>query len=72
MSEYIKLIEEITKNKNSNGASFGAVNPEFAARMKLQNKFPTGLDIARYTSDIMHQDIKDYDKDNSLYTQSLG
>ncbi len=72
MSEYIKLIEEITKNKNFNGASFGAVNPEFAARMRLQNKFPTGLDIARYTSDIMHQDIKDYDKDNSLYTQSLG
>ena len=40
--------------------------------MSLQNKFKTGLDIARYTADIMRKDMADYDKDSSDYTQSLG
>jgi isocitrate lyase len=38
----------------------------------LQNKFKTGIDIAKYTASIMRKDMDDYDKDPSLYTQSLG
>ena len=37
--------------------------------MRLQNRFHTGLDIARYTADIMHKDMKDYDNDSANYTQ---
>jgi len=40
--------------------------------MRMQNRFQTGLDIARYTADIMRRDIAAYDADSSKYTQSLG
>ncbi len=49
-----------------------AINPEYAVRMRLQNRFKTGLDIARYTADIMRRDMAAYDADSSKYTQSLG
>ncbi|MFN3510588.1 MAG: isocitrate lyase, partial [Tsuneonella troitsensis] len=45
---------------------------ESAARMRLQNRFPTGLDIARYTAKIMREDMAAYDADPAAYTQSLG
>ncbi|MEZ7990314.1 MAG: isocitrate lyase, partial [Halioglobus sp.] len=37
-----------------------------------QNRFKTGLDIAKYTASIMRQDMNEYDADSSQYTQSLG
>ena len=40
--------------------------------MRLQNRFKTGIDIAKYTSSIMRNDMDQYDNDSSLYTQSLG
>ena len=40
--------------------------------MRLQNRFKTGLDIARYTAAIMRKDMADYDRDPGHYTQSLG
>jgi isocitrate lyase len=40
--------------------------------MKAQNRFKTGLDIAKYTADIMRADMEAYDADSSQYTQSLG
>lgn len=49
-----------------------AINPEFVARMRAQNRFKTGIDIARYTADIMRADMEAYDTDSSQYTQSLG
>ncbi|WP_448546762.1 isocitrate lyase [Thalassotalea fusca] len=48
------------------------INPESVARMRLQNQFKTGLDIAKYTAAIMRKDMDAYDKDSSQYTQSLG
>merc|ERR1712146_847365 len=48
------------------------INPKHAARMCAQNRFKTGLDIARYTARIMREDMANYDKDTSQYTQSLG
>ena len=71
MSEYQKEIEAaasvIAENK-----SWAAISPEYAARMRIQNRFQTGLDIAKYTAGIMRKDMDEYDADSSSYTQSLG
>ncbi|MBU6499966.1 MAG: isocitrate lyase, partial [Rhodospirillales bacterium] len=48
------------------------IDAEAAARMRLQNRFKTGLEIARYTADIMRRDMAAYDADPANYTQSLG
>ena len=48
------------------------IEPESVARMRLQNRFNTGLDIARYTARIMREDMAAYDADPANYTQSLG
>ena len=52
--------------------TWDGISPEAVARMRLQNRFRTGLDIARYTARIMRQDMAAYDADPALYTQSLG
>jgi len=54
------------------GAAWNAIQPEAVARMRLQNRFRTGLDIARYTASIMRRDMAAYDADPANYTQSLG
>ena len=54
------------------GSSWSAIDAEAAARMQLQNRFRTGLDIARYTAKIMREDMAAYDADPAQYTQSLG
>ncbi|MBB3019044.1 isocitrate lyase [Microvirga lupini] len=53
-------------------STWNGIAPESVARMRLQNQFRTGLDIARYTARIMREDMAAYDADPSLYTQSLG
>lgn len=53
-------------------ASWDGIAPESVARMRLQNRFHTGLDIARYTAGIMRRDMAAYDADPVNYTQSLG
>ncbi len=52
--------------------SWNGIDADSAARMRLQNRFRTGLDIARYTAAIMRADMAAYDADSSQYTQSLG
>ncbi len=54
------------------GSSWQAISAENVARMRLQNRFKTGLDIARYTAGIMRADMQAYDRDPAQYTQSLG
>jgi len=56
----------------ANGASWEGISDEAVARMRLQNRFRTGLDIARYTARIMRSDMAAYDADPARYTQSLG
>ena len=68
-------IEETARAANvisGNGQPWAAIDAESVARMRLQNRFRTGLDIAQYTADIMRRDMAAYDSDPSLYTQSLG
>ena len=52
--------------------TWNGVGAEAVARMRLQNRFKTGLDIARYTARIMREDMAAYDADPTKYTQSLG
>ena len=54
------------------GAPWAGIDAEATARMRLQNRFRTGLDIARYTASIMRADMAAYDADPANYTQSLG
>ncbi|MBY4678897.1 isocitrate lyase [Marinobacterium arenosum] len=72
MSTYQKDIDAIATLREVNGTAWEAINPEYAARMRAQNQFKTGLDIARYTAKIMREDMARYDADSSQYTQSLG
>jgi isocitrate lyase len=72
MSDYQNDIQAIASLKQSYGSGWDAINPESAARMRAQNRFKTGLDIARYTAGIMRRDMANYDADSSKYTQSLG
>ena len=72
MSTIQKDIQAITALKEAAGSPWNAIDPESAARMRAQNKFKTGLDIARYTAKIMREDMAAYDADTSKYTQSLG
>tara|TARA_R110000796_G_scaffold19231_42_gene57757 strand:- start:6249 stop:7829 length:1581 start_codon:yes stop_codon:yes gene_type:complete len=72
MTHYKNNIDEAATLINSEGSAWNAINPESVARMRLQNRFKTGLDIAKYTAKIMREDMDNYDKDTSQYTQSLG
>jgi isocitrate lyase len=56
----------------SNGANWSSISADSAARMRMQNRFKTGLDIAKYTAGVMRRDMEAYDTDPAQYTQSLG
>ncbi|HAC68156.1 MAG TPA: isocitrate lyase, partial [Pseudomonas sp.] len=72
MSAYENDVQAIAALKTTAGKHWSAINPEYAARMRLQNRFKTGLDIARHCAAIMRRDMAAYDADSSTYTQSLG
>jgi isocitrate lyase len=67
--EHTARIRDLIARKNG---TWDGINPEAVARMRLQNRFLTGLDIARYTAAIMRADMAAYDADPKNYTQSLG
>ena len=69
---YQDHIIQMTQLVQSKNGAWDGINPESVARMRLQNRFKTGLEIARYTADIMRRDMAAYDADPSQYTQSLG
>ncbi|MGB7407077.1 MAG: isocitrate lyase, partial [Pontixanthobacter sp.] len=69
---YQSKIDTLKDTIDTQGASWGAIDAESAARMQMQNRFNTGLDIAKYTAKIMRDDMDAYDADPSHYTQSLG
>ena len=69
---YSSEIDNVSALVQQNGNAWNAIDPEYVARMRLQNRFKTGLDIAKYTASIMREDMDAYDKDPAKYTQSLG
>ena len=72
MTTYKSAIETVRTLKAKHGNTWAAISPENAARMAVQNRFKTGLDIAKYTAAIMRKDMAAYDADSANYTQSLG
>jgi isocitrate lyase len=72
MSTFSNDVKQVQELKNAQNGTWSAINPVYAARMRAQNRFKDGLDIARYTAKIMRRDMQNYDKDASSYTQSLG
>jgi isocitrate lyase len=64
----IEQAEALLKTKDT----WNGITAEAVARMRLQNRFKTGLDIARYTAALMRADMAAYDGDPTKYTQSLG
>ena len=71
MSTYTSAIDHIRELKQKYG-NWENISETDAARMMVQNRFKTGLDVAKYTAKIMREDMAAYDADHSKYTQSLG
>jgi len=67
--DHIATTRQLIGTKNG---TWDGIDAESVARMRLQNRFQTGLDIARYTAAIMRRDMAAYDADPANYTQSLG
>ena len=72
MSKFNRTVESTHTIEGMDSSNWSSINPEYVARMRLQNEFKTGIDIAKYTANIMRQDMGEYDNDVSKYTQSLG
>ena len=72
MSTYLEDVARFAELRTAQGGQWDTINAEYAARMARQNRFRTGLEIARYTAGIMRRDMAEYDADPAQYTQSLG
>ena len=72
LKSYSENIEQIIGLRKKHSGKWNAINPNSVARMRAQNRFKTGIDIAKYTSSIMRADMDAYDNDTTKYTQSLG
>jgi isocitrate lyase len=71
-TSYADHVDQAQKLIESKGPTWSGIGAEAVARMRLQNRFQSGLDIARYTAAIMRADMAAYDADPANYTQSLG
>ena len=69
---YQDQITEVSQLIKSKNGTWDGINAEAVVRMRLQNRFKTGLDIAKYNAAIMRKDMAAYDADSTKYTQSLG
>ncbi len=71
-SAYQEHIAEVGRLITEKSGTWDGISAESVARMRLQNRFRTGLDIARHTAAIMRADMAAYDANPANYTQSLG
>ncbi|WP_405205141.1 isocitrate lyase [Aquimarina sp. LLG6339-5] len=72
MTTYNSALDTVRTLKAKHGNTWATISPENAARIAIQNRFKTGLDVARYTASIMRKDMAEYDANSVNYTQSLG
>ena len=72
MSTYKNETQTASNLIANQGDAWRSINPEHVTRMRLQNRFHTGIDIAKYTAKIMRDDMDAYDNNTADYTQSLG
>lgn len=54
------------------GKAPGGINIDHLVQLKMKNTYSTHLDIAKDMAKIMRNDMKKYDANPSLFTQSLG
>ena len=52
-NNYSSALDTIRNLKKKYGATWNSISSENAARMITQNRFKTGLDIAKYTANII-------------------
>jgi len=71
-SSYAEQTAKVAALVAAKNGTWDGINPESVARMRLQNRFLTGIDIARHTASVMRRDMAAYDADPANYTQSLG
>jgi isocitrate lyase len=69
---YLENLKTAGRTIDTQTGLWNGIDAEAVARMRLQNRFKTGLDIAKYTAKIMRADMAAYDADPANYTQSLG
>lgn len=72
MSNFTQDSAKLADIIGAHGSNWGAISADSAARMRAQNRFQTGLEIAKYTAGVMREDMVEYDADPTSYTQSLG
>ncbi|ADM09055.1 isocitrate lyase [Parvularcula bermudensis HTCC2503] len=72
MTAFSEDVSQVSSLIKSYDGTWDGISAESVARMRAQNRFQTGLDIARYCAKIMREDMAAYDKDPANYTQSLG
>jgi isocitrate lyase len=72
MSNFTQESAQLADVIGAHGSNWGAISADSAARMRAQNRFKTGLEIAKYTAGVMREDMAAYDADPTSYTQSLG
>ena len=56
---YQDHIIEMSQLIKSKSGTWDGINAESVARMRLQNRFKTGLEIAKYNAAIMRKDMAD-------------
>ncbi len=71
-SDYATHTARVQALIDTKKGTWDGINAESVARMRLQNRFLTGLDIARFTAATMRADMAAYDANPADYTQSLG
>ena len=67
--DHVVQMDQLVRSKHG---PWDGIDAESVARMRVQNRFKNGLEIARFTAGIMRRDMAAYDADSSAYTQSLG
>ena len=66
-TSYSSVLDTVRSLKQKFGSSWNTIVPANAARMATQNRFKTGLDIAKYTATIMRRDMTDYCKQSYCF-----
>ena len=52
-NKFTSEVEKLNSIPEFSGSNWNSIKPEYAARMRLQNQFKSGIDIAKYTASLM-------------------
>ena len=54
MSKFKKEVDQASAIPEINTSNWDSINPNYVSRMRLQNQFKTGIDIAKYTASVSY------------------